>query len=152
MSDANSSCELSILIFFVMFRFSGGLVYFSYSVTHCLYKFSTQEYIIESFFFQYFGHLKIKYYELYHCSNEILKCCNIYQSLLQIPSQKTLYDGNKSWAYHPFLPIIWLSKAKHIKTSWYFFFLSVKYREVYPKLYLKLFKILSLPSLASYGS
>ena len=39
-SDANSSCELSVSIISVMFSFSGGLVNFSYSVTHCLHNFS----------------------------------------------------------------------------------------------------------------
>ena len=38
-SDANSSCELSVSIISIMFSFSGGLVDFSYSVTHCLRNF-----------------------------------------------------------------------------------------------------------------
>ena len=34
--------------------------------------------------------------------DEILKCCNIYQPFSQIPSQKTVHDGNKSWTHYPF--------------------------------------------------
>ena len=37
-SDANSSCELSVVIIF-MFSFSGDLANFPYFVTHCLHNF-----------------------------------------------------------------------------------------------------------------
>ena len=82
-------------------------------------------------------------YELYYYSDEILKCCNICQPFSQIPSQKAIHDGNKLLT-HPFLPIIWLSKAKYIanrhQAPSYFFFLSVEHREVYHKVYLKAFQ------------
>ena len=89
------------------------------------------------------------------CSDKILKCCNIYQSFSQIPSQKTVHDENKSWTHYLFSPIIWLSKAKYIASChhapWYFLFLSVNHREAYLMVYLKAFQShMSLPSLVSY--
>ena len=94
-------------------------------------------------------------HKLYNYRNEILKCCNIYQTFSQIPSQKTVHDGNKLWTHYPFPPIIWLSKVKYIvnhhQAPWYFFSLSVKPREVYHNMYLKaLQNHTSLTSLASY--
>ena len=38
-TDASSSCEFSVVIISVTFSFSGGLVNFSYSLTHCLHDF-----------------------------------------------------------------------------------------------------------------
>ena len=57
---------------------------------------------------------------------------------------KTVHDGNKLWTHYPFPLIIWLSKVKYIvnhhQVPWYFFFLFVKGREVYRKVYLKAFQ------------
>ena len=76
--------------------------------------------------------------------DEILKCCNIYQPFSQIPSQKTVHDGNKLWTHYPFPPLIWFPKTKYTanchQAPWSFFSLSVEHREGYHKVYLKAFQ------------
>ena len=154
-SDANSSFELSVSILFVMFSCSGGLVNFSYLVTHCLHNFWPGNTSLNHFFFSVLALSRLITYELYYFNNEILKCCNIYQPFSQVLPQKTVHDGSKLWTHYPFPPIIWLSKEKYIanrhQASWYFLFLSVEHREFYHKVYLKAFQNhRSLQSLAGY--
>ena len=137
-----------------MFSFSGSLVNFSYSVTHCLHNFwpGNTSLNLSSFSILAISRLITLWASLRQQWD--FKMLQYLPAFLSNTFPKTVHDGNKLWT-HLFPPIIRLSKAKYIanrhQVPWYFFFLPVEHREVYHKVHLKSFQnYMCLPSLDSY--
>ena len=139
----------------VMFLFSGGLVYFSYLVTHCLHNFWQGNTSLNPFSFSILAmsrlitlwtlllqqwDFKMLQHLLAFLSNTFPKNCSWWKQIVN-----TLSFSSNNLALQSKI------HCKSSSSSLIFFFLSVEHREVYHKVYWKaLQNHLSLPSLASY--